>query len=131
MSSLPERAKQLIDAPNFATLGTVGPDGTPHLSVHWVTRDGDDILLSTVVGRKKERDLRKNPRVSVSMFDPENPYSYFEVRGTATIVEEGARDLIDDLCEKYRGVRPYTWDAPDAVRIVIRVPPEHVATMGM
>lgn len=131
MTSLPERAKTLIDAPNFATFGTVNPDGSPQLTVHWIARDGDDILLSTVRGRKKERNLRVNTRVSVSMFDPDDPYAYFEVRGTATVTEEGGRELIDALHEKYRGTRPYPWDKPGAVRVVVRVPPEHVATMGI
>lgn len=131
METLPDKVKALLDGPNFAAFGTVNPDGSPQLTAHWVARDGEDILLSTVVGRKKERNLRANPKVSVMMIDPENPYAYFEVRGTATITEEGGRDLIDDLSEKYRGTRPYAWDAPDAVRVVVRVPPERVVTMGI
>lgn len=130
MTALPDKLKDLLDGPNFATFATVSPGGTPQLTVHWIARDGDDILLSTVRDRKKERNLRENARVSVLMIDPENPYAYFEVRGTATVTEEGGRELIDDLCEKYRGIRPYPWDGPDDVRVVVRIPPEHVVAWG-
>lgn len=131
MTPLPEKVKELVDGPNFVTFGTTGPDGTPQLTVHWIARDGDDLLLSTVRGRKKELNLRANKRVSVMMIDPADPYAYFEVRGTATVTEDGGRELIDDLHEKYRGARPYPWDPPEAVRVVVRVPPEHVVTRGL
>ncbi|HEU0130575.1 MAG TPA: PPOX class F420-dependent oxidoreductase [Mycobacteriales bacterium] len=131
MPTLPDTAKAWLDAVSFATLATVNADGSPQTTVHWVARDGDDVLLSTVRGRRHARNLDRDPRVSVLVMDPANPYAYVEVRGTATLTEEGARDLIDDLAEKYRGVRPYPGDAPDAVRVVIRVPPEHVVSYGI
>lgn len=127
MAQLPDEAKALLDDPRtFVTLGTVNDDGSPQLTVHWVARDRDDVLLSTVRGRRKERNLRREPKASVLAIAPDDPYRYLEVRGTATVTEEGGRELIDDLCEKYRGVRPYPYDEPGAVRVVIRVPPEHV-----
>jgi PPOX class probable F420-dependent enzyme len=131
MASLPDAAKRWLDERTFVTLATVNADGSPQSTVHWVARDGDDLLLSTVRGRRHADNVERDPRVSVSAIDPANPYAYLEVRATAHVTEEGGRALIDDLMEKYHGRRPYEWDKPDAVRLVIRVPPEHVVAHGM
>lgn len=118
---LPDGAKALIDGKTFVVVATVEPSGQPQLSTLWVTRDGDDLLLSTTVGRRKHKNLLANPQITVAGYNPENPYNYFEVRGTATITEEGGRELIDDLCEKYRGMRPYPGDQNGETRVVIRI----------
>lgn len=130
MATLSDRAKQWLDDKTFVSLATVNADGSPQSTVHWVARDGDDILLSTVRGRKHANNVERDPRVSVLLIAPDDPYKYLEVRGTATVTEEGGRELIDDLMEKYHGRRPYEWDSADAVRLVIRVPPEHVVDRG-
>ena len=130
MTALPDKARAWLDGQAFVTLATVNADGSPQSTVHWVARDGDDILLSTVKGRRHARNLERDPRVSVLLIAPDNPYAYLEVRGAATLTEEGGRELIDDLAEKYRGVRPYPWDKPENVRVVIRVPSEHVVFHG-
>ena len=131
MASLPEPAKAWLDGTSFPVLATTNADGTPQTTVHWAARDGDDILMSTVRGRLHARNLERDPRVSVMLVDPDDPYKYVEVRATATLTEEGGRALIDDLAERYRGVRPYAWDTPDAVRLVVRIPPEKVVARGV
>ncbi|MFE0045880.1 PPOX class F420-dependent oxidoreductase [Streptomyces albireticuli] len=129
-AALSDDLKKLIDdSPVFATVATVQPDGSPQLSVTWVTRDGDDLLISTTVGRRKEKNLRRDPRVSV-MINPHNaPYTYAEVRGTATMTAEGGRELIDTLSRKYTG-KDYADFNPaageDAERVVVRVSPRRV-----
>lgn len=125
-ATLPDQAKAWLDGPNIATLGTVSPDGAPQLTPHWVGRDGDELILSTVRGRKHERHLNDNPKASVVVLNPEDPYSYLEVRGTASLTEEGGRDLINSFAKKYRDLDDYPWDPPDAVRVVIRITPEKV-----
>lgn len=128
--TLPEPAKAWVDAPEFATVATVQPDGQPQLSVVWVTRDGDEVLFSTTKGRRKQRNLERDPTVSLLLSPRESPYTYIEIRGRATMTEEGGRELIDDLNEKYTGVRPYPHDEPDAVRVVVRITPERVVFRG-
>ena len=128
--TLPDLAREWLDQPVFVSLATVNADGSPQSTVHWVARDGDDILLSTVRGRRHADNVERDPRVSVLLVAPDDPYAYLEVRATATVTEEGGRDLIDDLCEKYRGIRPDPWDKEGAVRLVVRVPPEHVVLHG-
>ena len=124
--TLPDTARAWLDAPVFVALATVNADGSPQSTVHWVARDGDDVLLSTVRGRRHASNVERDPRVSVLLVNPDDPYEYLEVRGTATVTPDGGRELIDDLNEKYRGVRPYPHDGPDAVRLVVRVPPDPV-----
>jgi PPOX class probable F420-dependent enzyme len=126
---LPEKVRVLADAQTYVTLATLRPDGSPRMTVLWVDRDGDDLLLSTVRGRAKERDIARDPRVGLMFLDQRDPYGYVEVRGTAVLSEEGGRELIDGLAVKYTG-EPYQWDGPDAVRVVIRVVPERVLTFG-
>ena len=127
MATLPEDAKAFFDATEFVTLGTVQPDGQPQLSVVWVERDGDDLLMSTVKGRQKHRNLVRDPRATVLLYPKDNPYSYVEVRGNVTMTEEGGRELIDRLNQKYMGTPRYTWDdGTDNVRVVIRLSPTKV-----
>ncbi|MEU8550208.1 PPOX class F420-dependent oxidoreductase [Streptomyces roseoverticillatus] len=121
--------KLLDDAPVFATVATVQPDGSPQLTVTWVTRDGDDLLISTTVGRRKEKNMRRDPRVTVMINPPNAPYTYAEVRGTATLTTEGGPELIDELSRKYTG-KDYADFNPaakdDAQRVVVRVTPRKV-----
>ena len=123
--SLPDNVRTLLDAPTFVVVSTINPDGTPQSTVLWVKRDGDDVVFSTVRGRKKTRNMERDPRVSVCAYDPAQPYSYFTVDGTVTMTEEGGPELINELSLKYDD-RPYTFDGPDVVRVVCRVTPTKV-----
>lgn len=123
---LPELARTLLDAKAHVTVATLMQDGSPQTSILWATYDGDDVLLSTIVGRAKERNWRRDPRVSVLIWDAGRPNSYVEVRGTVTLTTEGGPELIDRLSRIYYGV-PFTGDGgTDNVRVVARLTPEHV-----
>ncbi|MCX4625171.1 PPOX class F420-dependent oxidoreductase [Streptomyces sp. NBC_01443] len=121
--------KLIDDTPVFATVATIQPDGSPQLSVTWLARDGDDLLVSTTVGRRKEKNLRTDPRITV-MINPHNaPYTYAEVRGTAELTTEGGQELINELSRKYTGKDYADFNpasADDAERVVIRVVPRKV-----
>ncbi|WP_406200160.1 PPOX class F420-dependent oxidoreductase [Kitasatospora sp. NBC_01560] len=123
---LSDQAQALIDGKSFAVVSTIQPDGSPQSSVVWVKRDGDDILFSTVEGRRKHLNLAKDPRISLVVNPPESPYSYLEVRGAVTLTREGGRELIDELAKKYRGEDVYRFDGPDDVRVVVRITPRKV-----
>ncbi len=124
-STLSEGARAIFEAANYATLATLNQDGSPQTSVLWTKLDGGDVLLSTVVGRKKEKNLRHDPRVSLSIFDQANPYNYVEVRGVATLDVRGGAELINELSVKYTG-QEYSNDGPDDVRVVVRITPDKV-----
>lgn len=126
---LNDSVRKLIDGTNPAVLGTVNPDGSPQTSVVWVGRDGDDLLISTATGRRKETNLRRDPRASLSVYDMADPLQYVEVRGTTTIAEDLGRELAVALAEKYEGPgagEEYLLLPPEVVRVVIRLTPQRV-----
>jgi PPOX class probable F420-dependent enzyme len=124
MTALPERARELVDGKNFATVATIQPDGGPQASVVWIKRDGDDVLYSTVKGRRKHANLLTDPRTSVVVTDTENPYEYLEIRGTAAITDDPHGALIQELSLKYTGES--FEDRPGNQRVIVRVSPAHV-----
>jgi PPOX class probable F420-dependent enzyme len=125
MTILPDEAAALLDRPEFATLGTIEPDGRPHLSVIWVGRDGDDVLFSTIQGRRKTANMQRDPRVTVLVYPKDDPYTYLEVRGTAELSDDPERAYIEEMSRKYLG-KPYPWHKAGEERIVVRVKPEKV-----
>ncbi|SEP83518.1 PPOX class F420-dependent oxidoreductase [Lentzea albida] len=121
MATLSESQRELLDSPNFATVATLTKDGGPQTSVVWIKRDGDDVLFSTVAGRAKERHLRRDPRVSITVTNKDDPYQYSEFRGEASLTTEGGDELINELSHKYAG-QDYSGDeGTDNVRVVVRV----------
>ena len=122
---LPDAAKALLDAPTYVVVTTVNQDGSPQSTVLWIKRDGEDLLFSTVRGRKKTRNLDRDARASVCFFDPANPYTYFTIEGEVTMTPEGGRELIDELSVKYRG-EGYPEESADTVRVVCRLTPTKV-----
>jgi PPOX class probable F420-dependent enzyme len=124
VAQLPDRARALFDAPNHAVVATIQPDGRPQSSVVWVRTDGDDVLFSTIKGRRKYANLTADPRLSVLVFDPADPYTYAEVRGRAAISDDPAAGLIDELSHKYTG-QPFG-ARPGEQRVIVRVRPDHV-----
>ena len=128
-ATIPPEAYPMLDAAEFATIATTNPNGYPQLSVVWVERDGNDLLVSTIKGRRKYLNMERDPRVTVLVYPKDNPYSYVEVRGRVTMTEEGGRELIDRLCQQYTGGDRYTGDdGTDNVRVVCRITPEKVVT---
>jgi PPOX class probable F420-dependent enzyme len=124
MAPLPKRARDLFDGRNFATVATLQPGGQPQTSVVWVRADGDDVLFSTIKGRRKYANMTRDPRVSVLVFDAADPYSYAEVRGSVEITDDPAAELIEELAQKYTG---QSFGArPGERRVIVRVRPEHV-----
>lgn len=127
-TELPQQAKDLLDAPSYVTVATINPDGGPQTTIVWAARDGDDILLSTIEGRQKARNFRRDPRASVLILDASDPQRFVEVRGSVTLTHEGGPELIEQLSQAYDGER-YTGDeGTDHVRIVVRLTPDHVVT---
>jgi PPOX class probable F420-dependent enzyme len=123
---LPELARELADGLNFATVGTVQPDGGPQTSVVWVKRDGDDLLFSTIRGRRKTANLEADPRVSVLITDAASAYRYAEIRGRAEITDDPTAALIHELARKYTG-QPFDLP-PGQERVIVRVHPAHVVS---
>lgn len=122
---LPDEAKPWFDGANFATLSTLEPDGRPQLTQVWVGRDGDDVLVSITRARRKFANISADPRVGLLLPNPDDPYSYIEVRGTATLTPDPTSSLINELSNKYIG-KDYPWDPPGAQRVIVRITPDKV-----
>ncbi|MFD0145323.1 MULTISPECIES: PPOX class F420-dependent oxidoreductase [unclassified Streptomyces] len=128
--TLNSTVRTLLDDPNPAILGTVLPDGSPQNSVVWVARDGDDLLISSQDGRRKVRNIRADPRVSLLVYDVKDPQLYAEIRGTATVSEDAGRAFAVAVEEQYEGPgsgQGYLELPPEVVRVVIRITPTKVA----
>jgi PPOX class probable F420-dependent enzyme len=127
--ALNDAVRTLLDAAVPAVLGTVNADGSPQTSVVWVGRDEDELLVSTAAGRRKERNVRRDGRVSLTVYDPVDPLRYVEVRGTATVTEDVGRELAVRLAERYEGPgagQEYLELPPEVTRVVIRISPLRV-----
>lgn len=123
--SFSEPVRTLLDGKNFAGVATLGPDGAPHNSVVWIKREGDTVLFSSTAGRQKVRNLERDPRVSISVFDLADPYTSVEIRGIAEILPDEHKRLPHELSHKYLGIDP-PGEKDDEVRLIIRVVPRKV-----
>lgn len=119
--SLNENVRRVLDGKNFASVATLSPDGGPQSSIVWVDREGDCLVFSTASHRQKARNLKRDPRISVSIFDLENPYYSVEIRGVAELIEDRETALPARLSQKYLGQDPPP--EPGVVRLIVRVTP--------
>lgn len=128
MAQIPEDAHAVLDKPNFAHLATVNPDGSPQVTPVWIDRQGDTILFNTAKGRQKPRNLARDPRVSISIYDADNPYQPLVIKGRVTeMTEEGADEHIDALAKKYLGEDEYPFRQPGEERLRVIIHPEKVS----
>ncbi|MFI9778619.1 PPOX class F420-dependent oxidoreductase [Streptomyces sp. NPDC051956] len=129
-TALRAEVRALADGPNFAALTTLMPDGTPQTQVVWVAVEGDHLVINSEVERQKVRNLRRDPRATLMMWQRDNPYRYAEVRGHVVAEElQGARAHIDELSRKYVG-RPYPDRDINSDRIILRIAPDRQFVWG-
>jgi PPOX class probable F420-dependent enzyme len=131
MAMLDEKARSFLEQPYVGQVTTLRPDGSPHSTVVWVDTDTDVVMFNTAVGRAKERHLRRDPRVSLIVVDPENAYRWVSIDGKAELTTEGAEAQIDKLAKKYLGQDEYPWRKPEEERITVRIHPERIETTGL
>lgn len=129
-AELPAAARALIDAPEPAVLATLNRDGTQHLCVMWVARDGDELLMSTKEHRRQYANLHERPRASVLVYERAHPLRYVAIAGRAllggrTRTGETAQELIARLNREYLGEDADPWP-PEDVRTLIRIVPDRV-----
>ena len=128
--AIPSEFRDLFLKKSFAHLATLMPDGRPQVTPVWVDLDGEEVLINTAVGRQKDRNLQRDPRVSLSIADPDNPYRYIEVRGrVAARTQSGADAHIDKMAKKYLGKDKYPFRGPQEQRVLYRIAPEHITSM--
>ncbi len=131
MAHIPASHKDILEGANFAHIATVMADGSPQVTPVWVDVDGDEIVFNTAVDRLKDRNLERDGRVALSVHDQSNPYRYIQVRGKVTArTTDGADAHIDKLAKKYMGLDSYPYRTDAEQRVIYRIAPEKVQTMG-
>ncbi len=131
MATIPERFLDLFQKKAFAQLATLMPGGSPHVSPVWVDYDGRYIVINSAEGRVKDRNMRRDSRVGIDILDPDNPYRHLSIRGRVTeITENGADEHIDKLAKKYIGQDRYPYRGPGEVRVIYKIEPQSVHTVG-
>jgi PPOX class probable F420-dependent enzyme len=130
-TTIPQQYIDLFQKKAFAHLATLMRDGQPQVTPVWCDFDGSYVRINSAKGRVKDRNMRRDPRVTIALQDPDNPYRYLEVRGRVVeITEEGADAHIDSLAKKYLGVDKYPYRQPGETRVIYKIEPERASTMG-
>jgi PPOX class probable F420-dependent enzyme len=129
MATIPASHTDLLTKPTFAHLATLNPDGSPQVTPVWVDYDGKNVVINTARGRVKAKNLEREPRVAVSIADPENPYRYLGIQGRVVeMTEKGGDAHIDKMAKKYLGKDTYPFRAPGEVRVIVKIAPDKVHT---
>jgi len=129
--AIPEKYMDLLEKQAFGNLGTLMKDGSPQVTPVWVDYDGKHVRVNSAKGRVKDKNMRRDPRVAISLQDPANPYRYLEIRGKVIeITENGADDHINKLSQKYLGKPVYPFRQPGEVRVLYKIEPLKVSSMG-
>jgi len=128
---LPPQLLKLLREPSHCYLTTLMPDGSPQLTQVWVDTDGQHIVINSVRGHQKIRNIERDPRVAVTVADSQAPSRYFGVRGrVSNVTETGAAEHIDQLAQRYLG-KPYPWyGGRDQVRLILTIEAHSLNTMG-
>jgi PPOX class probable F420-dependent enzyme len=126
-AALSAGVNRLLEEPVIAHFATTDPSGRPHVTPVWVDHDGEHVLVNTAQGRAKERHVRTNPMVAISLTARDDPYRVLVMRGrVAEVTEDGADAHIDKLANKYLGAERYPWRAEGEVRLILRIRPERI-----
>ncbi len=126
-AEIPAAAMHLLEGRSFAHVATLMEDGSPQVSPVWVDHEDGLVVFNTADGRLKPRNLRRDPRLAISIIDADNPYESLLIRGRVVeIAEQGADEHIDALAKRYTGAEEYPNRQPGEVRLIVRVRPERV-----
>ncbi len=129
--NIPDNYSDLLQKKAFAQLATIMKDGTPQVTPVWFDFDGNHVRVNSAKGRVKDKNMRRNPKVAIAIQDPDNAYRYLAVRGQVVeITETGADAHIDALTKKYTGQDKYPYRQPGEVRVIYKIRPDRVSTMG-
>jgi PPOX class probable F420-dependent enzyme len=130
MTEIPQTHIDLIGAPHLAHLATTNKDGSPQNSPIWLKLDGDQVVFSTTEERRKTKNMRRTPSISLSIVDSANPFRYMEIRGPVTFEADPEKALPLELWPLYVGDGQYPIETDTGTRVVVRLTPTHVVTMG-
>jgi PPOX class probable F420-dependent enzyme len=127
MAMLDERSLELLTGKNFAHVVTIRPDGTPHTTITWIDASDDDVLVNTAAGRVKDRNLRRDPRVSVTVRDEHDPFRWVRIDGVVNeyVTGPAAEEHIEALSRRYNDGKPWERESRQQ-RVMYRIRPLRV-----
>jgi PPOX class probable F420-dependent enzyme len=128
--TLPPSVKKVLQDKAYGHVVTLNADSKPQVTMVWVDVDGDDVLFNTAEGRLKPRNLRRDPRVTISVQDRTDPQAYMVVHGKASVTEAGADEHIDKLAKRFLGADKYPFRQPGEKRLLVRVKVDRVGGYG-
>ncbi len=132
MAALPDAVRRLLEEPNFASLATLMPDGSPQVTPMWIDTDGEYVYVNTAEGRQKPRNFSHDPRVAIAVTDRGNGYRHATIRGRVVdVTTDGADAHIDKLAKKYLGQDRYPFRQPGEQRVLVKIAPERVNSQGL
>jgi len=123
--------REFLENPFVGVVTDLRPDGSPHSTIVWVDVDDNGVSFNTAHGRAKPTYIARDGRVSLTVVDPQDPYRWLSVSGTATLVDEGADDQIDRLAKKYIGADTYPFRQPGEERVSVRIAIEKLDGRGL
>ena len=130
-ASIPENYMDLFRKPAFGVLTTLMPDGSPQTQPVWVDFENGEVIVNSALGRQKDKNMRRDPRVAVTLMDPDNPYRYLEIRGRVKeITQDGAGEHIHKMAKKSLGQDKYPWARQGEQRVLYKIEPEKANTRG-
>jgi PPOX class probable F420-dependent enzyme len=128
--ALPQSVKKILEDKAYGHVVTFRPDGRPQVTMVWMDVDGDEALFNTAEGRLKPQNLRRDPRIIVSVQDRNDPQSYLVLHGKTTITEPGADAHIDKLANRFLGADKYPFRRPGEKRLIVRIKVDRIGGYG-
>jgi PPOX class probable F420-dependent enzyme len=129
---LTSAVQQLLKEASYGQIATLTPDGAPHVTQVWLDTDGEHVLVNTVATHAKVKNVRHDPRVAINVHDPTNPWRVANIRGKVVeLTTDGADQHIDALARKYMGADRYPFHRADQQRIVLKIQPERIRSIGL
>lgn len=126
-AAIPEKYRDLFDKPAFGVLATLMPGGQPQVTPVWVDLQDGHVVVNSAKGRQKDKNIARDPRVTITVIDPQNPYRYVEIRGRVDeITQKDADAHIDKMAKKYLGKDKYPFRQAGEQRVMYKIAPSHV-----
>ena len=127
---IPPSLKQMVEDKAYGHVVTFNAHGNPELTMVWIDVDGDELLFNTAEGRRKPDNIRRDPRIIVSVQDRNNPQAYAVFHGKAIVTDAGADEHIDKLAKRFLGVDKYPFRQPNEKRLTVRIGVDRIGGIG-
>jgi PPOX class probable F420-dependent enzyme len=128
--ALPQSVRKILEDRAYGHVVTYNANGQPQVTMVWIDVDGDDVVFNTAEGRLKPKNLRRDPRIVISVQDRNDPQSYMVFHGKASVTEAGADAHIDKLAKRFLGAEKYPFRRPGEKRLVVRVKSDRIGGYG-